>query len=146
MKENSSLCVGFRSWSFAMFHGYSLKQPMALSNIGRRSSSLMCELYQWPHLGQPPTWCLLDPTASWKHRYNQLSSVAQSCPILCDPMDCSKPGLLIPHHLPKFAQVHVHCIGDAIQPSYPLILSSPSIHVQYCTPISPICFMLISRI
>ena len=111
-----------------------------------RSSSLICELYQWTHLGQPPTWCLLDPTASWKHRYNQSSSVAQSCPIHCDPMDCSMPGLLIPHDLPKFAQVHVHCIGDAIQPSHPLRLSSPSIHVQCCRPISPICCTLISRI
>ena len=45
---------------------------------------------------------------------------------LCDPMDCSTPGLPVPHHLLKFAQVHVHCIGDAIQPSNPLIPSSPS--------------------
>ena len=41
-------------------------------------------------------------------------------------MDCSTPGLSIPHHLPKFAQVHVHCISDAIQASYPLMPSSPS--------------------
>ena len=36
------------------------------------------------------------------------SSVAQLCPTLCDPMDCSTPGLPVPHYLPKFAQVHVH--------------------------------------
>ena len=53
-------------------------------------------------------------------------SVAQSCPTLCDPMDCSTLGLPVPHHLPKFAQVHVHCISDAIQPSHPLMSSSPS--------------------
>ena len=53
-------------------------------------------------------------------------SVAQSCPTLCDPMDCSTPGLPVPHHLPKFAQVHVHCIGYDIQPSHPLMLPSPS--------------------
>ena len=53
-------------------------------------------------------------------------SVAQSCLTLCDPMDCSRPGLSVPHHLPKFAQVHVHCISDAIQPSHPLKPSSPS--------------------
>ena len=35
---------------------------------------------------------------------------------LCDPMDCSTAGLPVPHHLPEFAQVHVHCIGDVIQP------------------------------
>ena len=52
-------------------------------------------------------------------------SVAQSCLTLCDPMDCSTPGLPVTHHLPKFAQVHVHCIGDAIQSSHPLMPSSP---------------------
>ena len=41
-------------------------------------------------------------------------------------MACSSPGLSVPHHLPKFAQVHVHCIGDAIQPSHPLMPSSPT--------------------
>ena len=51
-------------------------------------------------------------------------SVAQSCPTLCDPMDCSMPGLPVPHHLPEFAQVHVYCISDAIQPSHPLTPSS----------------------
>ena len=46
--------------------------------------------------------------------------------ILCNPMDCSTAGLPVPHHLPKFVQVHVHCIGDAIQPFHPLTLSFPS--------------------
>ena len=52
-------------------------------------------------------------------------SVTQSCPTLCDPMECSTPGLPVPHHLLKFAQFHVHCIGDAIQPFHPLMPSSP---------------------
>ena len=52
-------------------------------------------------------------------------SIAQSCPTLCNSMHCSTPGLPVPHHLPKFAQVHVHCIGDTIQPSQPLTPSSP---------------------
>ena len=47
-------------------------------------------------------------------------SVAQSCPALCDPMYCSTPGISVPHHFLKFAQVRVHCIGDAIQPSHSL--------------------------
>ena len=51
-------------------------------------------------------------------------SVAQSCLTLCNPMDCSTPGLSVFHHLPKFAQVHVHCISDVIQPSHPLMPSS----------------------
>ena len=48
----------------------------------------------------------------------------QSCPTLCDPMNCSTPGLLVHHQLPKFTQTHVHRVSDAIQPSHPL--SSPS--------------------
>ena len=44
----------------------------------------------------------------------QFSSVAQSCPILCDPVDCSTPGLPVPHHFLEFSQVHVHWISDAI--------------------------------
>ena len=53
-------------------------------------------------------------------------SVSQSCPTPCDPMDCSLPGLPVLLHLPEFAQVHVHCIGGAIQPCYPLMPCSPS--------------------
>ena len=51
-------------------------------------------------------------------------SVAKLCPLLCDPTDCSTPGFPVLHHLPEFAQIHVHWVGDAIQPSYPL--SPPS--------------------
>ena len=54
----------------------------------------------------------------------QFSSVAQSCPTLCNPMKCSMPGLPVHHQLPEFTQTHVHWVGDAIQPSHPL--SSPS--------------------
>ena len=53
----------------------------------------------------------------------QFSSVAQSCPALCDPMNHSTPGLPVHHQLPEFTQTHVHRVGDAIQPSHPL--SSP---------------------
>ena len=53
-----------------------------------------------------------------------VSSVAQSCPTLCGPMNRSTPGLPVHHQLPEFTQTHVHRVGDAIQPSHPL--SSPS--------------------
>ena len=56
---------------------------------------------------------------------NQFSWVAQSCPTLCDPMDCSTPGFLVHHQLSEFTQTHVHQLGDAIQPSHPLL--SPSL-------------------
>ena len=52
-------------------------------------------------------------------------SVAQSCPTLCDPMDCSTPGSPVLHHLPELALTHVHGVGDAIQPSHPLLSPSP---------------------
>ena len=55
----------------------------------------------------------------------QFSSVAQSCPTLCDPMDCSTPGLPVHHQLLEFTQTHVHWVGDAIQPSHPLLSPSP---------------------
>ena len=58
----------------------------------------------------------------------QFSSVAQSCPTLCDPMDCSTPGLPVHHQLPEFMQTHVHRVGDAIQPSHPLSSPSPPAH------------------
>ena len=52
-------------------------------------------------------------------------SVAQSCPTLGDAMDCSTPGLPVHHQLPEFTQTHVHRVGDAIQPSHPLLSPSP---------------------
>ena len=54
----------------------------------------------------------------------QFSSATQPCPSLCDPMNCSTPGLPVPHQLLEFTQTHVHRVGDGIQPSHPL--SSPS--------------------
>ena len=50
----------------------------------------------------------------------QFSSVTQSCPTLCNPMNRSMPGLPVHHHLPEFTQTHIHRVGDAIQPSRPL--------------------------
>ena len=51
----------------------------------------------------------------------QFSSVTQSCPTLCDPMNHSTPGLPVHHQLPEFTQTHVHRVSDAIQPSHPLL-------------------------
>ena len=54
-----------------------------------------------------------------------LSSVTQSCPTLCNPMDCSMPVFPVHHQLPELAQNHVHQVSDAIQPSHPLPCPSP---------------------
>ena len=55
----------------------------------------------------------------------QFSSVTQSYPTRCDPMNLSMPGLPVHHHLPEFTQTHVHQVSDTIQPSYPLSFPSP---------------------
>ena len=56
-----------------------------------------------------------------RHYSVQFSSVAQSCPALCDSMNCSMPGLPVHHKLLEFTQTHVHQVGDTIQPSHPVV-------------------------
>ena len=62
-----------------------------------------------------------------KIRSDQIRSVAQSCPTLCNPMNRSMPvpHLPVPHQLPEFTQTHVHRVSDATQPSHPLLSPSP---------------------
>ena len=64
-------------------------------------------------MGKPLTW------------YNQFSSVAQSCPTLCDPMDHSAPAFSVHHELSELTQTHVHQVSNAIQLSHPLLPPSP---------------------
>ena len=56
---------------------------------------------------------------------DQIRSVVQSCPTLCDPMNRSTPGLPVHHQLLEFTETHVHRVSDAIQPSHPLLSPSP---------------------
>ena len=67
---------------------------------------------------------LLCDLSCYHIRSDQIRSVAQSCPTLCNPMNRSTPGLPVHHQLPEFTETHVHRVSDAIQPSHPL--SSPS--------------------
>ena len=60
---------------------------------------------------------------------HQFSSVTQLCPTVCDPMNCSTPGLPVHHHLPEFTQTHLHRVCDAIQPSHPLLSPSPPVPI-----------------
>ena len=71
-----------------------------------------------------PTLCpkSLD-SIHWIKHWGQFSSVIQSCPTICHPMNHRMPSLPVHHQLPEFTQTHVHRVGDAIQPSHPL--SSP---------------------
>ena len=76
--------------------------------------------------------------ARWKGGYflgplYQFSSVTQSCPTLCNSMDCSTPGFPVLHYLPEFAQTHVHWVNDAMQSSYPLLPPSPpALNLSQC--------------
>ena len=101
--------------------------PQACSNS--------CSLSQWCH---PTISSSVIPFCSnWQcfYWYNPLLirgfywdyySIAKSCPTFCDPMGCSTPGFPVLHHLPEFAQTHVHWVDDAIQPSHPLLPPSPA--------------------
>ena len=64
------------------------------------------------------------PLTSLLNHLSSVQLVAQSCPTLCDPMNCSTPGLPVHHQLLESTQTHVHWVSDVIQPSHPL--SSPS--------------------
>ena len=78
----------------------------------------------FPHLQNEETYCAYH-TGSFC-----CCSVTQSCPTLCDPMDYSMPGFPVLHCLPELAQTHVHWVGDAIQPSHPLLPPSPAFNLS----------------
>ena len=82
--------------------------------------------------------CLQGPSMLWYisafHSFSfssvQFGSVTQSCPALCDPMNCTMPGFPAHHQLPELAQTHVHQVSDALQPSCPLLSpSSPAFNL-----------------
>ena len=78
--------------------------------------------YEQSHTGFYVDICFHFP---WVQISVQFSSVAQSCPILCSPMDSSTPCFPVHHQPPELAQTHVHQVGDAIQLSHPLLSPSP---------------------
>ena len=81
----------------------------------------------WKGLPFPPPGDLPDPGIKPCVSSVQFSSVSQSCPTLCDPMNCSTPGLPVHHQLLEVTQTHVRRVSDAIQPSHPLSSPSPSV-------------------
>ena len=66
-------------------------------------------------------WAMCKSSASKRSLWKKLFSVTQSCPTLCDPTDCSTPGLPVHHQLPELTQTHVHQVSDAIQTSHPVV-------------------------
>ena len=89
-----------------------------LASLVIMSTMMGLEAGRWPAVPQ-----LAKPDSGHRVFKIQFSSVAQSCPILCDPMNRSTPGLPVHHQLLEFTQTHVYQVSDAIQPSHPL--SSP---------------------
>ena len=108
-------------------------KEMALVWHLRSPPSFLWRAWIWTHSraaplgaappGSGPLWSFWKTKTRYESSV-QFSSVAQSCPTLCNPMNHSTPGLPVYHQLPESTQTHVHQIGDAIQPSH--LLSSPS--------------------
>ena len=80
----------------------------------------------WP-LHSCPFYMNVKSEYIYKQSLVQFSSVAQSCPNLCNPMNRGTPGLSVHHKLPEFTQTHAHRVGDAIQPSHPLLFPYPPV-------------------
>ena len=125
-------------WNMSATHGEFLVLPSTGSSLYMETSflrnqkwtydiSYSCSIYHTIPKNMSQIWLKKNYLYlfSWCNDSSQsVSSVAQSCSTLCDPMDCSTPGLPVHHQLPELAQIHVHWVGDAIQSSHPL--SSPS--------------------
>ena len=111
-RPQAPLSIGFSRQEY--WNGWPFPSPGDLPNPGMEPSpaALAGRFFTTEPLGKPTRWYSV-----------QFSSVAQSCPTLCDPMNRSTPGLPVHHQLPESIQTHVHRVGDAIQPSHPL--SSP---------------------
>ena len=115
----------------------SLSLPSAYRNLGtgdllasQTVSPKLRIFYQYRCLKS-----FVSPMSDFSQFHIQFSSVAQSCLSLYNPMNYSTPGLPVHHQLPEFTQIHLHWVGDAIQPSHPLSSPSPSApnpsHVSY---------------
>ena len=103
------LCFRYTTEWFTSFTGY----PSFIVIIKYWLCSLCCTIY---FCSLFILYILVGPSF-----FIQFSSVAQSCPTLCDPMDCSMPGFPVHHRLPELAQNHFHRVGDVIQPTHPVV-------------------------
>ena len=115
-------------WGFLSSPSFSTREWQPVSTLHRWRIAGPCLLL--PSYGRPLVNMSSDPGHKWiSHPSLGCCSVAQSCPTLCNPMDCSTPGLTVLHCLSEFAQTHVLWVSDAIQPSRPLLplLLLPSI-------------------
>ena len=119
LKTNSVMCL---SWLVPAHKNHSVHFfPKLLSvKLGRVGSTYITETLK------SAIYSFSFPESYLLNIWVQFSSVTQSCPTLCDPMNCSTPGLPVHHQLLEFTQTHVYWVGDAIQPSHPLLSPSPA--------------------
>ena len=109
-----------------------IQSLLVFSFVRKWCLQLLNFLWNFEHNIVSLIWSLFNISSDfWLLNYNhcfyylQFSSVAQLCPTLCDPRNCSTPGLPVHHNLPEITETHVHWDSDAIQPSHPLLSPFP---------------------
>ena len=117
--DQAPLSMGFSRQEYQS--GLPFPAPENLPDIGIETVSLLAPALTGGFFTISATG---EALARKENKFQSVSSVAQLYQTLCNPMDCSMPGLPVHHQLPEFTQIHVHWVGDAIQSSHPL--SSPS--------------------
>ena len=112
----SSECLGLISFKIDWFDLLAVPRTLEslLQHHSSKSSILQHSAFFMVQLSHPILYTVV-----------QFSSVTQSCPTLCNPMNRSTPDLPVHHHLLEFTQTHVHPVGDAIQLSHILLSPSP---------------------
>ena len=124
------LSMGFSKHEY--WSGLPCPPPRDLPDPGieLKSPAVQADSLPLSHQGSPIPWI---NKISWNQCWGnkdlkdiyQFCSVAQLCPAICDPMDCSTPGFPVHHQLLELAQTHVHWVSDAIQPSHPPLSPFP---------------------
>ena len=127
----SSSCSVLSFCLFILFMGFSRQEywsslpfPSLVDHILSELSSMTCPSWVALH-GMAHSFTELKKAVVHMISLVQFSLVARLCPTLSNPMDCSTPGLPVHHQLLESTQTHVHWVGDAIQPSHPLLSPSP---------------------
>ena len=143
---NQEMCPQFGSWVWRGILGWGLRcaymhfLPCPYPSLLQRQHALKAALYpdgftwqsfwRWSPIrtGEAPVFLFtfIRCSAVWPH-YRLCLCVVQSYPAVCDPTDCSTPGFPILHYFLELTQIHVHCVGDAIQPSHSLLPRSPAL-------------------
>ena len=101
-----------------------------ISSLGSKVQNLCPWILVLLMRGIENIWYIFFPFHKYKLLIYRFSSVAQSCPTLCNSIDCRTPGFPVHQQLTELAQTHINWIGDAIQPSHPLLLPSPALSVS----------------